>query len=110
VKKNMKRLLIIPLTGLLLFAFSGPLLAIPGTVWESGRVTKSTWVETHRHIEVNGVKYTFMPQEIKMERFYKDAAGQWHQRDVSFRDIRIGDKVWMRIQGHRIYEMRLDGY
>jgi hypothetical protein len=104
----MKRLLIIALTGLLLFAFSGPLPAM--TVWESGRVTKSPWVETHRHIEVNGVKYTFMPQEIKMERLYRLSSGQWQVEDVSFRDIRVGDKIWMRIQGHRIYEVSLEGY
>ena len=108
MKKNTKRRLIISLTGLLLFAFSGTLLA--ATVWESGRVTKSPWVERHRHIEVNGAKYTFMPQDIKMERLYKDAAGNWHKENVSFRDIRVGDKVWMRIQGHRIYEMRFEGY
>ena len=108
MKKNMKRLLIIPLTGLLLFSFSGTLPA--STVWESGRVTKSPWVERYRHIEVNGVKYTFMPQDIKMERLYQTSAGQWHEEAVTFGDIRVGDKVWMRIQGHRIYEMRLEGY
>ena len=108
MKKNTKRLLIIPLTGLLLFAFSGNLPA--ATVLESGRVTKSPWVETHRHIEVNGVKYTFMPQDIKMERLYQTSSDQWHEEAVTFGDIRVGNKVWMRIQGHRIYEMRLEGY
>ena len=108
MKKNTKRLLIIPLTGLLLLAFSGPLPA--ATVWGSGRVTKSPWVETHRHIEVNGVKYTFMPHDINMERLYRISSDQWHKEKVSFRDIKVGDKVWIRIQGHRIYEVRFDGY
>jgi len=108
VKKETKRLLIIPLAGLLLFAFTGLLPA--QTVWESGKVTKSPWLETDRHIEVNGVKYTFMPQDIKMERLYRISSDRWHQEEVSFRDIRIGDKVLMRIQGHRIYEFRIEGY
>ena len=108
MKKNTKRLLVIPMTGLLMFLFSGTLPA--ATFWDSGSVTKSPWVEKYRHIEVDGVKYTFMPQDIKMERFYRDSSGQWQKEAVSFEDIRIGDKVRMRIQGHRIYEIRLEGY
>ena len=108
MKENRKRLLIIPLAGLLLLAFSGTLPA--ATVWKTGSVSKSPWLETDRHIEVNGVKYTFMPQDIKMERLYRISSDRWHQEEVSFRDIRIGDKVLMRIQGHRIYEFRIEGY
>ena len=108
MKKNTKRHLIIPLTGLLLLVFSGTLLA--QTVWESGTVTKSPWVERHRHIEVNGVKYTFMPQKIKMERFYGTPSGPLHKEAVSFKDIRVGDKVRIRIEGHRIYQLRIEGY
>ena len=108
MKQNTKRRLIIPLTGLLLLAFSGTLLA--QTVWESGTVTKSPWMETFRHVEVNGVKYTFMPQDIQMKRYYRTPSGEWIEKNVSFSDIRVGDKVWMRIQGHRIYEMNFEGY
>lgn len=107
-KRNPIRRLIIPLTGLLLLAFSGPLFA--RTVWESGTVTRSPWMETHRHIEVNGVKYTFMPQDINMERLYQAPTGRWFKEDISFTDIRVGDKVWIRIQGRRIYQLYIEGY
>lgn len=90
-------------TGLLLLVFSGPLFA--RTVWVTGIVTKAPWVEEYRYIEVNNIKYTFMQTDVRLAKRYKADSGAWGEKQISFRDIREGQTVWIRIQGRRIYQL-----
>lgn len=108
MNRNTKTLLIITLTGIMFWAFSGAVYA--RTEWVMGTVTKGPWVETHRHMEVDGVKYTFMPRDVNMEKHYQSYSGIWQKEDISFRDIRVGQKVMIRIQGRRIYELYIEDY
>ena len=101
-----KRLLAVTLTGLLLLALSVSASAM--TVWVSGTVTKGPWVEKYRHIEVDDEKYTLMPGDVRIERLYQTYSGIWQREDMSFRDIRVGQKIMINVQGHRIYQIVIE--
>lgn len=94
------------LTGLVLALSAGPLEA--RTVWERGRVTRAPWIETHRFVEIDGVRYTFMSRDVNLERHYQGASGRWYREKISFENLRTGQEVWIRIQGHRIYELYVE--
>ena len=106
VKIERNRLLVMMLIGLLLFAFSGTASAM--TVWVNGMVTKGPWVEEYRHIEVNNEKYTLMPGEVRIERLYQSQPGIWQREDMPLRDIRVGQKIMINVQGHRIYQIVIE--
>jgi hypothetical protein len=106
VKMERKRLLVITLIGLLLLAFSGAAFAM--TVWVSGMVTKGPWVEKYRHIEVNNEKYTLMPGDVRIERLYLSHPGIWQREDMVLGDIRVGQKIMINVQGHRIYQILIE--
>ncbi|MGD8985433.1 MAG: hypothetical protein PVH99_14150 [Desulfobacteraceae bacterium] len=101
-----KRLLVITLIGLLLLAFSGVAFAM--TVWVSGTVTKGPWVEKYRHIEVNNEKYTLMPGDVRIERLYLSHPGIWQREDMVLGNIRVGQKIMINVQGHRIYQILIE--
>ena len=106
VKIQRNRLLVMMLIGLLLFAFSGAASAM--TVWVSGMVTKGPWVEKYRHIEVNNEKYTLMPGDVRIERLYLSHPGIWQREDIPLGDIRVGQKIMINVQGHRIYQILIE--
>jgi hypothetical protein len=106
VKNKRKRLLVITLIGLLLLAFSGSAFAM--TIWVSGTVTKDPWVEKYRHIEVNNEKYTLMPGDVRIERLYQSHPGIWQREDTPFGEIRVGQKIMINVQGHRIYQILIE--
>jgi hypothetical protein len=101
-----ERLLVITLTGLLLLTFLGSAFAM--TVWVSGMVTKSPWVEKYRYIEVNNEKYTLMPGNVRIERLHQSHPGIWQREDVLLGDIRVGQRVMINVQGHRIYQILIE--
>ena len=103
VKTKKRKLLVITLIGLLLLAFSGVAFAM--TVWVSGTVTKGPWVEKYRHIEVNNEKYTLMPGDVRIERLYLSQPGIWQREDMLLGDIRVGQRIMINVQGHRIYQI-----
>jgi hypothetical protein len=106
VKMQRKRLLVMMLIGLLLFTFSGSASAM--TVWVSGMVTKDPWVEKYRHIEVNNEKYTLMPGDVRIERLYLSQPGIWQREDMVLKDIRVGQRIMINVQGHRIYQILIE--
>ena len=106
MKREKRRLLVIALIGLLLLAFSGVTLAM--TVWVSGTVTKDPWVEKYRHIEVNNEKYTLMPGDVRIERLYLSQPGIWQREDMLLGDIRVGQRIMINVQGHRIYQIVIE--
>jgi hypothetical protein len=81
---------------------SPPVLA--HTVWLEGRVSKAPWNEKHRHIEVNGEKYTFMP-EATINLHHRNASGSYTEDPIPMSHLRKGQRVLIRIQGYRIYEI-----
>jgi len=106
VKTKRKRLLVITFIGMLLFAFSGAAFSM--TVWVSGMVTKGPWVEKYRHIEVNNEKYTIMPGDVRIERLYLSHPGIWQREDMLLGDIRVGQRIMINVQGHRIYQIVIE--
>jgi len=101
-----KRLLAVTLTGLLLLALSVSASAM--TVWVSGTVTKGPWEEKYRHIEVDNKKYTLMPDDVRIERLTRTYSGIWQREDMFFRDIHVGQKIMINVQGHRIYQILIE--
>ncbi len=76
------------------------------TVWWDGTVTRPAWKDKAAHLEVNNVVFTIM----KDATFYavtKKSNGVMEQKAIRLGDIRSGDKVMIRIQGHRIYEVQV---
>jgi hypothetical protein len=71
-------------------------------------VTKGPWVEKYRHIEVNNEKYTLMPGDVRIERLYLAYPGIWQREDMVLRDIRVGQKIMINVQGHRIYQILIE--
>lgn len=103
MKTNIKLTLICTLTALLFVTLSGAVFA--QNIWVTGLVTKSPWVEKYRHIEVNGIKYTLMPENVKIARHYQVSPGMWKERQVSFDSIRKGREIMIEVEGHRIYQI-----
>jgi hypothetical protein len=106
MKSASKKLMLITLAGMLVLIWAGPLSA--RTVWNSGIVTKAPWTEKYKHIEIDNVKYTFMLKNVRLARHFRMPSGAWNEDPITMRDIRIGHKVWIRIQGHRIYELFIE--
>jgi hypothetical protein len=106
MKSASKKLMLLTLAGMLVLIWAGPLFA--STVWNNGIVTKAPWTERYQHIEIDKVKYTFMLKNVRLARHFKMPSGAWNESPITLRDIRIGHKVWIRIQGHRIYELFIE--
>ncbi len=103
---NKKRRVIIALTAALLLALLGS--ASARTVWISGTVTKGPWIEKYRHIEVDNVKYTLMPNDVRIERLVQTYSGIWQRENVLFGDIREGQRIMINVQGNRIYQIVIE--
>ena len=86
-----------------IMASAGPATAV-GFWWE-GTVTKAPWVEEDRQlIGVNKITFSVMPTTTYYERS-DDSDGISQQKPIEFRSIRFGQKVLIRIQGHRIHQI-----
>ncbi|MDY6852458.1 MAG: hypothetical protein SV487_10360 [Thermodesulfobacteriota bacterium] len=98
-----KLLLIIFLTLAWALTISGPASAM--TIWTEGRVTKAPWTDNeYRHLEVNGVKFTLMPKANIWKRT-KNYKNIYNEKPIALNRVRPGQKVLIRHQGHRIYEL-----
>ena len=106
MKRKIKIIGFISLAAIVVLVWAGPLSA--RTVWNSGIVTKAPWTEKYKHIEIDKVKYTFMLKNVRLARHYRMPSGAWNENPITLREIRIGHKVWIRIQGHRIYELFIE--
>ncbi len=80
-----------------------PLMA--QTMWVEGTVTTAPWLDRYHRIGVNGVTYTFMP-EIGISFPNKSRPKVSGEKLTSLLQIiQTDQKVKMRVQGHRIYEI-----
>lgn len=75
------------------------------TEWVSGEVTTSPWKEEHEYIRVNNVQYTLMPKIVSITKRHQTDSGIWSEELISLDDIRRGQKIMIRVQGHRIYQI-----
>ena len=101
-----KQFLLMVMAGLFLLLPGAPLSA--RTVWKTGTITKAPWVDRHQRMEVDKEPYLFMPKDVRMTRHYQDSSGAWQEEPISLQELHKGQKVWMRIQGHRIYELFIE--
>ena len=90
----------------LLLLISAPVPA--RSVWPEGRVSKAPWSEKHRHIEVKGEQYTFMPEAI-INGHHRNASGSLWKMPYPCRIFARAKWAQIRIQGKgtRIYEITM---
>jgi len=98
--------LLIAMAGLILLFSGTPLSA--RTVWKTGTVTKAPWFDRHQRMGVDNEPYLFMPENVRLARHYIDSSGAWQEEPLRLRELYKGRKVWMRIQGNRIYELFIE--
>jgi hypothetical protein len=73
------------------------------TAWREGVITSDLWTDKYNHITVDGRTYTLMPKVIIEEMVQK--GDQYYQEYRTVSDLRKGLKVWIDVQGSRIYQI-----
>ena len=74
-------------------------------VWWEGVVTQAPVIDAvKQEIGVNKITFTVLP-DAGIHRKVVDSDGIVHEEPISLRDVREGDKVLVRIQGHRIHQI-----
>lgn len=86
-----------------------PATAMARVVWLEGRVTRGLWTETHRYLEVAGVRYTLMPKNVRVSLRYRETGGRWGEAPAALGELRTGQKVRILTQGRRIYRIIIMG-
>ena len=86
------------------FDRSRPARANSNTIWYEGQITDGPWSGEPRRMAVNGVTFSLMP-DAPVYRRTTNFSGITQQGAISFRDLRKGQQVMIRIQGHRIYQV-----
>ena len=99
-KKRMPWIFILAIGGLWLACGT----AWANAVWWDGEVTKGPSLEKYRRLEVNHVPFMLTPEARIYERTsdYNDVV---HETPISFSQIRLGQRVLILIQGHRIHQV-----
>jgi hypothetical protein len=121
MNRREKKFLALALTGLFLLAFSGSLFAGsadppkpigPGlrAFWLTGIVSRAPWVDAdqQRYIAVNDDEYTFVSDDVRPVRHFKDNAGIWQEEPISFSDVREGENVMLLIAGPHVYGLIIE--
>ena len=72
--------------------------------WVEGDVTLAPWRDRYRHIQVDGKTYTLMA-DIRISERYETRPGAFIERQLSFNQIRKGQRVMMRVAGFRDYQI-----
>ncbi len=75
------------------------------THWRQGTVTKIPWREHYRHIEIDNKLYTFMPEATFKSQKKNHYNKSYTRKSIPWQQIRIGNKVSIKIQGRRIYQL-----
>ena len=101
-KKYGPKLLILLIVLMSLFVTASSAMA--HTHWREGIVTKAPWHERYYHITVDDKSYTFMPDATLSLRV-KNRNGDYNQKKLYWSQIKIGEKVFINIQGRRIYRL-----
>ncbi len=77
-------------------------------VWQAGRVTQDAWFERYNRIEIDGIKFVFVPEvTITLpEKQYRKVSGE--EQTLLLSAFYAGRKVTYSAHGHRIFEIMLD--
>jgi len=77
-------------------------------VWHAGTVTKDAWFERYNRIEIESVRYVFMPEvAITLgDKQYLNVKGDEQTQLLS--NFYAGRRVTFSAHGHRIFEIMLD--
>ena len=96
---------IIVLSGVLLFAIVGPLMARP--VWMRGTVTRAPWVDSDGRVEIDHQTYTLVLEDDTFERHFLDSSKTCQAEKFPIAQLLEGKKVVFRTEDRRIYVIYL---
>ena len=76
-------------------------------VWQSGMVTRTpVMVKSHYEIEVDGVRYSFLP-DIRITYRYLRNKGAYNERNCTVHSIIRGQNLMMKIRGKNVLQIIL---
>jgi len=103
-KNNSCRLCLVVILGLLTnLLLTSSVMA--HTHWYQGIVTKAPWQEHYRYIEIDNKLYTFMPEATFCLQRKNHHNESYIREPILWQQIRTGNKVSIKIQGRRIYQL-----
>lgn len=103
IKKSEKLLLTV---WLICFFFLLPSATMADTRWKTGKITTPPWQNQYSHIGIDGRDYTFMPKAALNLRV-KKRSGLIQEKPLSLQQLKKKQKVFIKIQGSRIYQLIL---
>jgi hypothetical protein len=77
-----------------------------GPSWLMGTITAKPHTDKYRQLEVDGKPYTLMP-DIRIAELYQSQSGIVNERQLGFHQLRKGQRVNMKVEGFRIYEIQV---
>jgi len=84
-----------------------PIAVNAQAIWHEGAITKAPWKDTRIHVGIDNVEYTFISEGIHMSRNVEVKRGMYTEEPVGLKDLASGQRVMIRAQGHRIYEIHV---
>ncbi len=101
----MKRLIFAAVLIFILITMAGEFsrsIAMP--VWVEGEIVSLFKKEKHKYIQLEEKIYTLMPSATIGIR-YKTYSGAVMEKVGQFRDLKKGQKIMMRVEGYRVYQI-----
>jgi hypothetical protein len=77
-----------------------------GPSWHLGTITAKPTSGKHRQLVVDKKPYTLMP-DIRIAELYQSEPGIVNERQIGFHQLRIGQRVNIKVEGLRIYEIQV---
>jgi hypothetical protein len=77
-----------------------------GPAWIEGKVTAKPSADSYRYVEVDGKTYTLMP-DIRIVEVYQTQPGIMTERKIEHYQIRKGQRINMKVEGLRVYDIEL---
>jgi hypothetical protein len=77
-----------------------------GPAWHLGTITAKPASGKHRQLVVDKKPYTLMP-DIRIAELYQSEPGIVNERQIGFHQLRIGQRVNIKVEGLRIYEIQV---
>ena len=81
-----------------------PLMSAPS--WRLGTITARPHTGKYRQLEVDGKPYTLMP-DIRIAELYQSEPGIVNEKQLGFHQLRKGQRVNIKVEGLRIYEIQV---
>jgi hypothetical protein len=77
-----------------------------GPSWILGTITAKPVTDKYRQLEVDGKPYTLMP-DIRIAELYQSQPGIVNETQIGFHQLRKGQRVNIKVEGLRIYEIQV---